>query len=69
MHSGIDFAKLKQCHKGLPDEIGAGRKESLRRKRHLRNKVNLFHQNALTDNPVNSMANLNQVAACSVMIS
>lgn len=68
MHSGIDFAISKQCHKGLRDEIGAGRKESLRKKRHLRNEVSRFYQDALTDNPLKSIVTVNQIAACGVMI-
>jgi hypothetical protein len=43
MNSGIDFAVLKHWQKGLRDEIGAGRKESLRKQLYLRNAVNRFH--------------------------
>ena len=69
LHSGIDYVTPEQYHKGLRDEIVARRKENLKRQRHLRKEVNRFHQNASTDNPVNLTVNVNQIAACSVMIS
>jgi putative transposase len=69
LHSGINYVTPEQCHNGLKESIVSHRKENLKRQRHLRKEVNRLYQNALTNNPANSIVNVNQIAACSVMIS
>jgi len=69
LHSGIDYVTPEQCHNGLKESIVSHRKENLKRQRHLRKEVNRLHKNILTNNPANSIVNVNQINACSVMIA
>jgi putative transposase len=69
LHSGIDYVTPEQCHNGLKESIVSHRKENLKRQRHLRKEVNRLHKNILTNNPANSIVNVNKINACSVMIA
>jgi len=69
LHSGIDYVTPEQCHNGLKESIVSRRKENFKQQQHVRKEVNRFYQNALTSNPENLIVNVNQINACSVMIS
>jgi transposase InsO family protein len=67
LHSGIDYVTPEQCHQGLRDSIVANRKQKLKNQRKLRKEANRFHKKILTNDPMNSIINPDQIPVCSVM--
>jgi len=67
LHSGIDYVTPEQCHQGHRSGIVANRIQKLKNHRSLRKEVNRSCKSILTNNPINSIINPNQITLCSVM--
>jgi hypothetical protein len=66
-HSGIDYVTPEQCHRRLRRRIVANRREKLKNHQRFRKEVNRASQSFLTNDPLKSVVNPNQVIFCSVM--